>query len=96
MAEWLLYSNCLPIGDHVNQEFTRLDEVMPGTTATIYWCDNTCTNLYCVDAGIGDNNGLYLTDQYGGDWNYWDCAFSAYTCIPGSATGMFITKWNYG
>ena len=96
MAEWLVYSDCLSIGDHVNQEFATLNQVTPGTTAVINWCDNTNTNLHCVDAGVGNNNGLYLTDQYGNDWNYWTCDMSAYTCISGSASSVFITKWNYG
>ena len=96
MAEWLVYSDCLLIGDHVNQEFARLNEVTSGATATIYWNDNTYTDLHCIDAGPGNNNGLYLTDQYGNDWNYWTCDFAVYTCISGSASGVYITKWNYG
>ena len=90
------FKNQILIGDHVNQELVRLNEVTSGATATIYLSDNTYTNLHCIDAGPGNNNGLYLTDQYGNDWNYWTCDFAVYTCISGSASGVYITKWNYG
>ena len=94
LVDWVPDQHFITIADHVNQSFSRLNKVKPGTTATFEWYDNMYTNLVCIDAGVGIND-WFLYDQYGTNWLYWNCDFIAYTCISGTANSVYITKWNY-
>lgn len=94
LFDWTEYVN-LVVADHVNQNFATLSQVKPGSTATIYWPDNTITEFICHDAGNGINNDIALIDQHGTNWNTWTSDLVAYTCISGNSNGVYITKWYY-
>lgn len=93
-AAWQQHAETVAIGDHGDQEFIDLNEVIPNETLCYIQNGAEVTIYICSDFGVGQNVKKDLLDKNGNSMTHkTDISFLTYCCADETGKNIYYAYW---